>query len=266
MFYKDNCKDKNNKKDFNFNAFSKYMKKSNLSVPDYNFLTWFVGFTEGDGSFVMIKRDKAQIFNVTQSIHDKQVLYKIQSKLGFGTVLEEPRGAMARFIVQDKVNLMRIALLFNGNLVLPTKQKQFKEWLSWGPNLPMVPKLSLGCLSLENAWLSGFTDAEGCFTASLSEKSNHIRLNFTLHQNGEENKQTLEKLVNLFSAGSINRDKRAKAHYYYRIMGIKNCYNLYPYFNTYTLLTKKQTVITSGKRCTRPLKANCILFQRKEKS
>jgi len=45
------------------------------------FLQWFIGFTEGDGSFIV---SKGKIyFDITQSLSDIQVLYYIKKRTRF---------------------------------------------------------------------------------------------------------------------------------------------------------------------------------------
>ena len=52
------------------------------------FLEWFIGFTEGDGSFIVSKNKV--YFDITQSVSDIQVLYYIKKELGFGKSLPPP--------------------------------------------------------------------------------------------------------------------------------------------------------------------------------
>jgi hypothetical protein len=78
------------------------------------FKYWFIGFTEGDGSFIVNKNGYLE-FKVTQSSIDAQILFYIKKELGFGSVRASARGARgstyegARFAhphvrVQDKNN------------------------------------------------------------------------------------------------------------------------------------------------------------------
>jgi hypothetical protein len=41
------------------------------------FLEWFIGFTEGDGSFIVSKNKV--YFDITQNLNDVQVLYYIKN-------------------------------------------------------------------------------------------------------------------------------------------------------------------------------------------
>ena len=55
---------------------------------DLMFKYWFIGFTEGDGSFFVDKRGYLT-FKVTQSSVDVQILFYIQNQLKFGSVYKQ---------------------------------------------------------------------------------------------------------------------------------------------------------------------------------
>ena len=63
------------------------------------FLYWFIGFTEGDGSFVKSSRNILN-FNIVQVKANVEILYKIQKYLGFGQVLKQNE-RVYRYIVQN---------------------------------------------------------------------------------------------------------------------------------------------------------------------
>ena len=92
-------------------------------------------------------------------------------------------------------------------------------------------------LSLENSWLAGFTDGEGCFTCSINDKKG-FSYNFNIAQKGQINTVVLNQLVTLFKAGIVS-GHFVKDVYEYRIAGVKTCPNVFPYFDKYSLLTKK---------------------------
>jgi hypothetical protein len=73
---------------------------------------------------------------------DVQVLHYIQSILGFGHVIKQGEDT-SRFIVQDKVGLSLIILLFNGNIVLPSKLNSFKAFLIAFNNLVSTGRILL---------------------------------------------------------------------------------------------------------------------------
>nr|YP_009445530.1 LAGLIDADG endonuclease [Bipolaris cookei]ATV95696.1 LAGLIDADG endonuclease [Bipolaris cookei] len=234
----------NNK--FDFSAFyEKYNTHlPNNKIPSENFLTWLVGFTEGEGSFIVNNRGDLA-FVITQATIDKQVLEFIQEILGFGKVI--PQSAItSRYVTQNKKEIDIIISLFNGNLVLPKRQetfdlfvKGFNKWVTKGRillepvvinNRPILP-------TLNDAWFAGFTDGEGCFTCSIGEKRG-FSFNFNISQKWEINLTVLEHFNVLFKNGIVSRHSEENT-YEFRLGGVNNCKNVFSYFDKYTLYTKK---------------------------
>lgn len=240
----------NDNQTFNFSLFKeKYNNYFNHSktVPEDEFLTWLIGFAEGDGSFLINKRNDLS-FVITQATDDEQILKLIQEKLAFGRVIKQGKRS-SRYIVEDKKGLELINSLFNGNIVLPSKQQSFNEFLhlynqkvSKGKILldKIVPVKSNILPSLSNNWLVGFTDAEGCFTVSFLSNSNGFRLRYLLTQKGDINVPVLSHLILLFKTGVIEAHSK-KSNYSYVVNGEKASYQLYDYFDKYLLKTKKLT-------------------------
>lgn len=115
---------------FKFDDF--YLKYTSIygnskNVPSFEFLSWLIGFSEGDGSFIIAKRGNLS-FVVVQDTRDVQVLYLIQKTLGFGKVVKQSR-TTSRFVVQDKTGLYLLCALFNGNIVSKSKLESFQIFL-----------------------------------------------------------------------------------------------------------------------------------------
>ena len=216
----------------------------NNKIPSENFLTWLVGFTEGEGSFIVNNRGDLA-FVITQATTDKQVLEFIQEILGFGKVI--PQSAIAsRYVTQNKKEIDIIVSLFNGNLFLPKRQetfdlfiKGFNKWVTKGRillepvimnNRPILP-------TLNDAWFAGFTDGEGCFTCSIGEKKG-FSFNFNISQKWEINLIALEHFSVLFKNGIVSKHSEENT-YEFRLGGVNNCKNVFPYFDKYALYTKK---------------------------
>ena len=108
------------RKTFQFNHFM--VVKPDITI-NSAFLTWFIGFVEGDGSFI-ISHSKVY-FDVTQDLKDIDLLYKIKATLGFGKILTrtDKHRNVGVFYVTEKDNFIRLAHLFNGNLVTEYKKK-----------------------------------------------------------------------------------------------------------------------------------------------
>lgn len=107
-----------------------------------------------------------------------------------------------RYIVQDKKALELLVALFNGHLVLPTKQRNFQKFVDLynqkvgkGRIILVKPIQSEILPSLDHAWLSGLTDSEGCFTISFLSNSNAFRLRYIVSQKDEINLVILKHLI-----------------------------------------------------------------------
>ena len=216
----------------------------NNKIPSENFLTWLVGFTEGEGSFIVNNRGDLA-FVITQATTDKQVLEFIQEILGFGKVI--PQSAIiSRYVTQNKNEIELLIHLFNGNIVLPSRKIRFENfikgcniWVSKGRiRLNTVEFIHRDLLpSLNDSWLTGFTDAEGCFTCSI-RKDKGFSFNYNISQKWEENLVILKHLCVLFNGGIVSKHTADNVNEY-RIGAIQNCKNIFPYFDNHTLCSKK---------------------------
>lgn len=87
---------------FNFINFydrlSLYLRDGALTPPSYKFLSWFIGFTEGEGSFIVNNRGDL-CFVITQSNVDIEVLEFIKETLGFGKVIPQSANT-SRYVTQ----------------------------------------------------------------------------------------------------------------------------------------------------------------------
>lgn len=112
---------------FEFSSFYSKFKEyyPDLKQPDSRFLEWLIGFSEGEGSFIVAKRGDLS-FVVTQSSSDLEVLNYIKDNLGFGRVIKQSiKQNTHRFVIQEepapffnKKNIYLICLLFFLSLLL----------------------------------------------------------------------------------------------------------------------------------------------------
>lgn len=210
-------------------------------------MEWFIGFSEGEGSFIIAKRGDLA-FVVTQSSIDVQSLYYIKDNLGFGKVIKQSiKQDTHRFVIQDIKNLYLICLLFNGNMVFPTRKARFLTFLSLfnekllKKNLTTISPLDI-CVtpSLKDGWI---TDGEASFTCSLLSNSSGYRFRYILTQKWEANKFVLEDIMIIFkeylAKGSVVPHSVSNV-WELRVNGVKNCKGLFTYFDEYNLITKKK--------------------------
>ncbi|KAG0122865.1 putative homing endonuclease, mitochondrion [Tuber indicum] len=190
-----------------------------IPLPSKEFLTWFIGFTEGDGSFIVNNRGDLA-FVITQSTSDIYTLEFIKETLGFGKVISQSV-ITSRFVCQDKLGIELIIYLFNGNLVFPRRIKLNQ--------ITFIPSTILPDLT---------NNGEGCFTVSILSNSVAFRFRFILTQKGEINIPILNHLVTLFKGGRVEPHS-VKNVYEYRINGLKACSNVFSYFDEFNLNSKK---------------------------
>lgn len=259
-----------NVKQFNFelfyNEFKKRFKKDNK--PSKEFLEWFIGFFEGDGSFIIAKRGDLSIV-ITQSEKDLNILNYIKENLNIGSIyIQSKKNKTYRWIIQNRKDIYLISLLLNGNLILPIRSLKLNIFLAKlnyklainNENLIKYDQ-RLVLPSLNDAWISGFTDSEGCFTSSIfniNESSlNKIkiksetftfRVRYILTQKYQLNRYVLEYILNLFNLYNKNNEKSigsivphsVKDVWELRINGLKNCLLILTYFDKYNLKTSKK--------------------------
>jgi hypothetical protein len=225
---------------FRFDTFNSLYKQRfpNADLPSQFFLEWLVGFAEGDGSFTVNSRGTS-IFVITQSTSDLQVLEYIQRVLGFGRVIKQgPR--TSRYVVEDIASVTLLIALFNRNLVFPLKQANFALFLE---AFNKRSRAQLEFISpvvtptFNDSWLSGITDAEGCFNCSFLGNSTAYRFRFLLAQLGEINLPVLTHITTLI--GGVVRPHSKPGVNELTVNGARNIDRVFKYFDTHSLYTKK---------------------------
>jgi Proton-conducting membrane transporter/LAGLIDADG endonuclease/NADH-Ubiquinone oxidoreductase (complex I), chain 5 N-terminus len=216
------------------------------TIKDYSlnlnprFKYWFIGFTEGDGSFIINKNGYLE-FKITQSSVDAQILFYIKKELGFGSVsVQDKNNKTHHFRVRDRKGILKLIEIFNGNLYTERKMNQFKLWLEafnkvYSKNIGYINKVNYP--TLDNGWLSGFTDAEGCFTVSIikrSETYNQVQVRYILAQKGEL--ELMNKIADMLGGRtSFLKDYNG----YNMTVNLTKLDKVIGYFNKYSLKTKK---------------------------
>ena len=220
---------------FNFNAFYKQHH-----YIDPSWLQWFIGFAEGDGAFLKNKHDNIS-FVITQN--ESKVLYHIKEILGFGKVTFDLKANTYRYKVLDRSSLFKLALLFNGNLCLLHRINQLGEWiriLNSKSYSIAFNKINIS-ITLNDAWLSGFTDAEGCFNVSIYLEPRYKlgfkpRVRFLLDQN---DKLALSIIRDLFNTGYVSKRSDNLTTFRYTADGYTKLGPILSYFKLFPLKTIK---------------------------
>ena len=177
--------------------------------------------------------------------------------LGFGNVYKFKSGSTVfhRYIVSDFTGVLLLCVLFNGNLCLNHRISQLHLWITaintklntssskiYGvydliivTTIPVIP-------TLKDAWLSGFTDAEGCFNINITQRNKtytgfRIMLRFLLDQKNAI--EILSHIRNLFGFGAVILRKDTKEVYRYYCDSFIGLKNIILYFQAFPLKTIK---------------------------
>ena len=247
---------------FNLQPFYESLTSFNQNLPP-SFLEWFIGFTEGDGSFQLAQSPKGRntsrpVFTINQA--EPEILYTIKRSFGFGIVTKVAASKNVnqhyRYRVYKLAHIRQLILLFGDNLQLKKVVLRFLPWVEsynslcdsnqHQPILGLCKTLSFH-LNLNSAWLAGFTDAEGCFYVSLSEtkKRTRLRYKFSISQKGE--KEVLEWIAGLitkdFSGKHVYIVKNKVDTYRLEFTGKAQLFTLVNYFDNYKLLSRKKRLV-----------------------
>lgn len=192
-------------RDSNLNNNNIHGKKS-TTISDDTFLDFFRGFSEGDGSF--------GVYDVPQFVisqKDRYILDLIKAKLGLGSV--HPAGDEYHFTVRGWEDNKQLALIFNGNIVIDKVLIRFKSYYEALQNrYPDLPPFinQLAEPSLDNAWISGFTQADGGFYIVIQPRKEgtlgyQLRLRWYLDQ--KDSDDLFDKIKILMKTGSHSSRK-----------------------------------------------------------
>lgn len=237
---------------FNFSAFGQYYNTLFGNTGQHlscNWLTWFIGFVEGDGAIQTYGNGTRVRLVLTQK--ESAILYYIQKKLGIGIVKHFPQGTSGnkndfyRWIVDNPSHILLLAFLFNSNLALTHRIQQLSLWVQplnnrFGANTILLISTPV-TVTLQDAWLSGFTDAEGCFNVSITSNprytlGNVIKMRYLLDQ---KDSSILLVIRNLFGFGKVTLRPETNGVYRYTATGFKSMNHVISYFKVSPLLTKK---------------------------
>lgn len=191
--------------------FNTLYKKKHQDTLDKDWLIWFIGFSEGDGHLGV--NGNSGIFILTQK--ESLILYEIRDTLKFGYVKKYE--GYSRLMVRKQGDIFLLFNLFNGNLHLENRILQLREWEKlWNSKeknkdnrLIVITKPMK--LSLNNSWLSGFTDAEGCFNVYVYKNKKVVRMRFILDQ--KDGYLLFNDLKNILGAGSVYMRKNNNFRY-----------------------------------------------------
>ena len=204
--------------------------KSNLTADEFGY--FLAGLIEGDGWF-----GKKQL-HIVFSQNDVSLAYLIKKQLGYGNVYKNKDKNAVRYICKHERGLSYILALINGKLLSNYKYDQLvKHNYAEHFNISILPPSNQ--LSLDNYWLAGFTQADGCFHISVAKSKSHltgysVRLEYSLKQNDD---LPLKLLYNKLNMGNLS--KYSTGISCYKSTGFKTALCLINYFDQFNLFAGK---------------------------
>lgn len=199
------------------------VNKTSLSENKEIFHQWLVGFTDGDGSFSIVRQNNkwSLTFKLSQSTYNLRVLNFIKTQLKAGSIYVEKDGSHAHFRIRDRKLIESIVFpIFDKYTLLTTKQfnyNKFKDayFILTNPSLNNLEKDTLifniikttpplnyispawsllgkticsfedASKIMSKAWLIGFTEAEGSFYL-VAKSANRLVHAFEITQKLDE--------------------------------------------------------------------------------
>jgi hypothetical protein len=241
-----------------------FVKTKNTNFIKNNQLgSYLAGLIEGDG-YILIRKGKGEKLSpaiiITFNIKEMPFFVKLKSILNYGNIYKEKNG-VCRFKVTNARNIINLINLINGYFRTPKIEALHRAI----DNLNMYRNAKINKLPLDNsnfssnAWLAGFTDADGSFSIKLigsySDDSlkthGRVMCVFSINQReiykrtGESFTNIISKLAEFFQC-NINHKlakhpsfiKPVKLLVFYVQANTKH-HLVINYFNKYPLMTSK---------------------------
>lgn len=214
----------------NLPKISEHVIKKNLNDLDFGY--FLAGFIEGDGWFGFNQ------LHIIFSERDISLAYFIKKRIGYGNIYKIKDKKAVRYLCKNKKGLSTILSLINGKLVSSNKYEQLiKHNFNKNFYFDILPPLNF--LTLDNYWLAGFTQADGCFHINIVKSKTHktgfsVRLEYSLKQ---KDVVPLKLLYSILKLGNLYQDN--SGIWYYKSTGYKTAALLINYFDTFNVFGGK---------------------------
>lgn len=257
-------------------------ENTNIEILKSQIGSYLAGLIEGDGTLsVHNPNSNTKKYNpkiiIVFKIADLPLANYLQNITKCGQVLIKPERGYVLWQIQDIISIFTIAYLINGFMRTP-KIEALNRTIDWlnnyiinnNNNLLPKTKLILNKISIlenkpldsspidSNAWLSGFTDADGNFSINIHKRTNknstrvqltyRLEINQNYHKSDSEGNKIsffpiISKIglylgVTVYSRSRIINDK---IYYSFIVVSYNKLSNskICDYFNKYPLLSSK---------------------------
>lgn len=211
---------------------SDHVPKHKTHLTDIEFGYFLAGLIEGDGWFG--KKELHIIF----SEDDISLAYLIKKRIGYGNVYKIKNKKAVRYICKKSDGLKIILSFINGKLVSNPKYEQLiKHNYSSDFNFDILPPSYN--VTLDNYWLAGFSQADGCFHISVIKSKSlncghSVRLEFSIKQKDDFPLKLLYDTVKMGNLSHYNSNI-----WCYKSSGFKTAFLLINYFDKFNVFAGK---------------------------
>ena len=197
----------------NFGYFDYIRQEANFPPVDPQWLEWFVGFCEAQGSFSLSEYSPGFVL----TCEDESVLKMIQNTLGIGKVSHDDT---YRWKVQEMMELRQLIGLLSDNMVLSYRVEGLNSLIDLWNNFYinrygelvdsiLIEKVSTVLLpSLASAWLSGFTDGCGSFSLTSQNRNGSLLWKWRARLQKTQAQEVFVHLATLFGFPSSSVSSR----------------------------------------------------------
>lgn len=164
--------------------------------------------------------------------------YFIKKQTGYGNVYKIKDKKAVRYICKNEKDLFIILSLINGKPVSKPKYNQLIQH-NYNTDFNCIVLPPSNNFSLDNYWLAGFIQADGCFHISVVKSKMHktgysLRLEFSLKQNDTVPLKLLYSTVGMGNISQYN-----SVIWCYKSTGFKTAFLLINYFDEFNLFAGK---------------------------
>jgi hypothetical protein len=186
-----------------------------------SFCQWLAGIIDGDGSLQLSKKGYTSC-EITMSISDEKCLRYIQNKLGGSIKIRNGVKAL-RWRLHNKEGMVTLINCINGHIRHSSRILQLHRVCQ---NLNITP-LAPSSLDRENAWFSGFFDADG--TINLSIKNGYPQLTISVTNKLLADVEYYKKVF----GGAIYFDTSQNGYYKWTVQSRSDILMMLDYFKVY---------------------------------
>lgn len=192
-------------------------------------IQWLSGLIDGDGCFLVSKTGYASL-EITIDIRDEKALRFIQNLYG-GSVKLRTKNTSIRYRLHNKKGLIALIMDVNGEIRNPIRLMQLTKICNMYNIIIKKPKP----LTKDNAWLSGFFDADG--TITINGTTNQLAISAS-----QKSPELLYDIMKLFNGNVYLDDAKYKSYKWY-VSNRKDILVLVDYFKSNPSRTLKNNRI-----------------------